>query len=65
MADNEKMTTAYRFWVMGILLFGCVGLEFYFQIDHGITVVYTHLFYVPIVIAAFWWGLKAGLPVSL
>ena len=65
MTDNLKTTKAYRFWVMGILLLGCVGLEFYFHTVHGITVVYTHLFYIPIVVAAFWWGLKAGFPVSL
>ncbi|MEA2039976.1 MAG: PAS domain-containing protein, partial [Thermodesulfobacteriota bacterium] len=65
MANNEKMTTAYRFWVMGILVLGCVGLEYYFHAVRGTTIVYTHLFYIPIAAAAFWWGMKAGLPVSL
>ena len=64
-ADNGKKTKIYRFWMMGALLFSCVGLEYYFHIVHGITVVYAHLFYVPIVIVALWWGLKAGFPVSL
>ena len=65
MTGNGKLTKVYRFLVMGILLLGCVGLAYYFHIVHGITVGYTHLFYIPIVAAAFWWGLKAGLPVSL
>ena len=65
MANNKKIIKAYRFWVMGILLLGCVGMEYYFHIDHGTTIIYTHLFYIPIAIAAFWWGMKAGLPVSL
>ena len=64
-ADNGKTAKIHRFWVMGALLLSCVGLEYYFHIVHGITVVYTHLFYVPIVIVAFWWGLRAGFPVSL
>ncbi|MDO9567615.1 MAG: hypothetical protein Q7J15_12885 [Candidatus Desulfaltia sp.] len=54
-----------RFLVMGVLLLACAGLEYYFHVTRGISIVYTHLFYIPIVVATFWWGLRGGLYVSL
>jgi HD-GYP domain-containing protein (c-di-GMP phosphodiesterase class II) len=65
MNDSFKGLNLLKFSVMGALLLACVGLEYYFHVVHGISTVYTHLFYVPIAAAAFWWGLRGGLSVSL
>ncbi|MBU0479292.1 PAS domain S-box protein [bacterium] len=64
MKSNLSHSTP-RFLMMGVLLLVCIGLEYYFHMVRGISVVYTHLFYIPIVVAALWWGLKGGLSVSL
>lgn len=64
MGDNIKKLNLTRFLVLGILLFFCVGLEYYFHIVLGTIKIYPHLFYVPIAVAAFWWGLKGGLLVA-
>jgi len=65
MGDNHQSSRLFRFLVIGILLLVCLGgLEYYLHIVHGVGRVYPHLFYVPIIIAAFWWGLKGGLAVS-
>ncbi len=65
MDDATKRLNLSRFLVMGTLLLVCIGLEYYFHFLLDIHIVYTHLFYIPIVLAAIWWGLKGGLPVSL
>ncbi|MDO8885923.1 PAS domain-containing protein, partial [Candidatus Oleimmundimicrobium sp.] len=51
--------------IIVVLLLICIGLEYYFHFILKTEIVYTHLFYVPIVLAAIWWGLKGGLSVSL
>ena len=61
MADNLKRLNLSHFLVMGILLITCIGLEYYFHFILGIQIVYTHFFYIPIVLAAIWWGLRGGL----
>ncbi len=66
MGDNRQISRLFRFLVIGILVLACLGgLEYYLHIVHGVGRVYPHLFYIPIIIAAFWWGLKGGLSVSL
>jgi len=65
LANNSKRLNSNRFLIMGVLLLICVGMEYYFHFILGIHVVYTHLFYIPIVLAALWWGLKGGLFMSL
>lgn len=54
-----------RLITMGVLLLTCIGLEYYFHIVRGVVIVYTHIFYVPIIVASLWWGLSGGLSVSL
>ncbi|MCL5037618.1 MAG: PAS domain S-box protein [Chloroflexi bacterium] len=55
----------HRYIITGLLLLLCIGLDFYFRFVLNIQIVYTHLFYIPIVLAAIWWGLKGGLGASL
>ena len=63
--NNPRRSNLLRLLMIGILLLICIGLEYSFHRVLGIHVVYTHLFYIPIVVAALWWGLKGGLSVSL
>jgi len=65
MADSSDRLSLPHFLVIIALLIACIGLECYFHFILGIHIVYTHLFYIPIVLAALWWGLKGGLFVSL
>jgi len=51
--------------IMTILLLVCIGLEYYLNLALGITGAYAHLFYVPLFIAAFWWGFWGGLSVGI
>jgi signal transduction histidine kinase len=64
MTDNHNRSRLYRLLAIGTLLLGSVGLEYYLHIVHGVSHVYPHLFYLPIIIAALWWGLKGGLLAS-
>jgi len=54
-----------RFCVMAVLLLACVGLEYYLHMVNGVVTVYSHVFYLPIIVAALWWGLKGSLPICL
>ena len=65
MSNNPRNFILPRLITMGVLLLTCIGLEYYFHIVRGVVIVYTHIFYVPIIVASLWWGLKGGLSVSL
>ena len=65
MGDNGQRSKLSRFLLIGILVLAFLGaLEYYLHIIQGVGRVYPHAAYIPIVIAAFWWGLKGGLLVS-
>jgi len=49
----------------GIVLLFCVLIEAFFHFVLKTEIVYTHLFYIPIILAAYWWGLKGGLITSV
>jgi len=49
---------------MAILLVVCCFLAYYFLVVLGIATVFTHFFYVPIILASLWWKRK-GLAVAL
>ena len=65
MADNPKRVNFNRFLLMSVLILISLGLIGYFHLVHGISTVYTHLFYIPIILDAFWWGFRGGVAVSL
>ena len=61
---SERQVESYKIWAMAFLLI-CVCLSlYYFHVILGIGTIVTHIFYVPIVLAAFWWKRK-GLVVAL
>jgi PAS domain S-box-containing protein len=60
---SEKQKGKYRICTMAILLAGVCALTYYFHIVLGAGTVFTHLFYIPIILASFWWRRK-GLVVA-
>jgi len=65
MAGEPKRLKLPRFLVIGVLLLFCVALEYHFHFAFPTQTFYSHSFYIPIILAAIWWGLKGGFPVSL
>ena len=60
MQQKEK----YKIVVMAILVGICCVLTYYFHLVFSTGVVFTHFFYIPIIIASCWWKRK-GLVVAL
>lgn len=60
MLQNKK----YQIAVIGLLIGFSLFLIYYFHYMLGISVVFTHFFYIPIILAAIWWK-KKGLIVPL
>ncbi|HDP70343.1 MAG TPA: diguanylate cyclase [Actinobacteria bacterium] len=60
MADSPGRINTNRLITLGILLIVSIALEYYLHIQLGMTKVYPHAFYIPIILAAFWWGAKSG-----
>ena len=44
---------------LALLVLFCMGLTYYYHFVRGIDLVFTHFFYVPIVLAGFWWWRRA------
>jgi PAS domain S-box-containing protein len=53
-----KINTSVKISVISILALICIGITYYFQWILGVPVVFTHFFYLPIALTAFWWGRK-------
>jgi len=45
--------------IFTFLILLCTGIIFYSPYVLGARIVYTHLFYIPIALAGFWWGRKS------
>lgn len=48
----------YKTGLMGIFLLGACILTYYYHAIVGTGVIFTHLFYIPIILASIWWGKK-------
>ena len=59
-----KQGAGYKFCIMTALLVVCCALTYYFHAVLKIGTVFTHFFYVPIILAALWWRRK-GLVVAV
>lgn len=55
-ATNNK--EKIRLYLIILLVFACIAVSALFQY-FGIDIVYTHIFYIPIVLSAIWWQRKA------
>lgn len=61
MAESKEK---YKFLFMGVLLAVTIILTYYFHFILRTGIVFTHLFYIPIIISALWWKRK-GLSVTI
>lgn len=48
----------YKKIILTILLLLCGGITYYFYFLSHTDFIFSHIFYIPIVLAAFWWGRK-------
>jgi hypothetical protein len=48
----------YKSLIMGILLLAASIMTFYYHSSMGMGTIFTHLFYIPIILASIWWGKK-------
>jgi len=63
----EKKPLWQKYWEIGLIILlvaFCIALEGYFYISHEIKPLYSHFFYLPIALAALWYGLRGGVIVS-
>lgn len=65
MKDNLKKSNFSQFLTIAVLILLCGALGYCVDFILGVTLVYTHLFYLPIVLSAVWYGIKGGIFVSL
>jgi len=65
LSEYIKRMNPRHLFIMTALLLACIVLESYLHNFIGITGAYAHLFYVPLFIAAFWWGFRGGLYVGI
>lgn len=56
--DLKDPNKYYKIGFMGILIFFYSILTYYFHFILNIEIVFTHLFYIPIILAAIWWKRK-------
>ena len=61
---TEGQKQKYKILIMAILLAGACLLTYYFHTVLEIASVFTHLFYIPIILACVWWE-KKGLAVPI
>ncbi|MHC1604959.1 MAG: PAS domain S-box protein, partial [Candidatus Methanofastidiosia archaeon] len=64
MKKVKKREKKYNIIVMTILLCICCFLAYYVHLFLGIEIIYSHFFYVPIILASLWWKRK-GLVVAI
>ena len=53
--DKKKLN---KIIIMGFLLITCILLTYYFHFILKTEIIFTHLFYLPIILASLWWGRK-------
>ena len=53
-----ELKEKYKIPIMAILLAACVILSYYFHVIVEIDIVFTHFFYIPIILATMWWNRK-------
>ncbi len=56
---QRQGNVSLRIIILVFLILTCIGITYYAHFIRGIDFVFTHFFYVPIVLAAFWWGRRA------
>jgi len=64
MMVQQEQKGKYKIIVMTVLLGICCFLTYYFHVELDRGLVFTHFFYVPIILASLWWKRK-GLTVAI
>lgn len=64
MKTDNRVMRQYRVILTVLLTAGLIFITYTYHVRRNIDVVITHLFYIPVVLAAFWWRFK-GLVVSV
>lgn len=59
-----KSVEKYKILIMGVMIGGIYTLTYCFHAVFDTSIVFTHLYYIPIVIGSIWWKIK-GLIVSI
>ncbi|MCD4739047.1 MAG: PAS domain S-box protein, partial [Anaerolineae bacterium] len=61
--ERDRLTngSSYKIVVLGVLLALCALVMYYFHFVLAAEIVFTHLFYVPIILAGLWWSRKGTL----
>ncbi len=62
----DQLEAESKKYIIATITIACISLIYYFHVVLKIEVIFTHLFYIPIFLAAFWWKRKGLLmPLSL
>ncbi|MDD5222367.1 MAG: PAS domain S-box protein [bacterium] len=61
---KDQPPTAYKILIMAVLLVGACFLTYYFHFSLKAGNVFSHIYYIPIILAALWWQFR-GLAVPL
>ncbi|MCK4353315.1 PAS domain S-box protein [candidate division WOR-3 bacterium] len=60
----KKLQEKHRIIIIALLLGICCFLTYYFRVVLGTGIIFTHFFYIPIILASLWWKRK-GLVVAI
>jgi len=63
-AESQKFREIFKVLIVAILLIISCFLNFYFHIALKTEIIYSHFFYLPIILSALWWK-KRGLFIAL
>lgn len=55
----RSMSAREKLFCLSITIFICVFLSVFVNLNQGVDIVYTHVFYLPIIMASLWYGYKA------
>lgn len=55
--DNSQPLRRNRFWILAVLT-GAVTAVNFLALDQGISIIFSHLFYLPIILAGYWYPRK-------
>jgi hypothetical protein len=56
--------SVFKAGLMGVMMIAACVLTYYYHATLGVDVIFTHLFYIPIILAAIWWR-RAGIIVAV
>jgi hypothetical protein len=61
---DKPLESSHKIGLMAILLLAACGLTYYYHATLATGIIFTHLFYIPIILASLWWS-KKGISVAI